>query len=296
MVRYYNFRVDQRRLIKNMTMSICKYSIDRLTNHLILQETLVEKFFEEIPKKFKNQSIFDEKFFFELTNHFETKLGIRLEYEQDDIKKLDGRFDRPNTIVIVFPKNLIYRNKITDKDFLNVIFHEFTHFLVDEVTRPKLSKLKDSKINKNIIDNYYLPISTNVYFEDTDQNKIDKFLRYYLQPRERSNWAFSIAFEMYLKFNRQRSTKDLIDENYKVIHDYLKDQINNKYNFDNHYYRLSNNLKVLFEIQYFITRVKSSKERRFFYDDFLRMQKLIDKYRDRFYQYCERYDDNLILK
>jgi hypothetical protein len=279
-----------------MTMSICKYSIDRLTNHLILQETLVEKFFEEIPKKFKNQSIFDEKFFFELTNHFETKLGIRLEYEQDDIKKLDGRFDRPNTIVIVFPKNLIYRNKITDKDFLNVIFHEFTHFLVDEVTRPKLSKLKDSKINKNIIDNYYLPISTNVYFEDTDQNKIDKFLRYYLQPRERSNWAFSIAFEMYLKFNRQRSTKDLIDENYKVIHDYLKDQINNKYNFDNHYYRLSNNLKVLFEIQYFITRVKSSKERRFFYDDFLRMQKLIDKYRDRFYQYCERYDDNLILK
>lgn len=277
-----------------MTISICEYLFDRFTNQLVLYETLVEKFFKEIPKKFENQMVFDEKFFSELSDYFETRLGIKLEYEQDDIKVLDGRFDRPNIIVLIFPKNLIYRDKITDKDFLNVIFHEFTHFIVDESIRPKLVKLEESGKSKKIIDTYYLPVSTDVHFNDTDQNKIENFLRYYLQPRERANWAFSIAFGMYLKYKRGKSTKELIEKNYKIIHEYLKDQIKNKYEFDNHYYQLKDSkLKVLFEIQYFITRVKSSKERRFFYNDFLRMQKLIDKYRDRFYQYCERHDDNL---
>lgn len=273
-----------------MVISIQEYLFDRFTNQLILQETLIDRFFEEFPKKFENQIIFDENFFLELSNYFKTKFGIKLEYEQDDIKRLDGRFDRPNIIVIVFPKNLIYWNKITDKDFLNVIFHEFTHFIVDESIRPKLVELKKSGKSGKIIDNYHLPLTTNIYFDDTDQSRIEQFLKYYLQPRERANWAFSIAFEMYLKYKHDRSTKELVDENYKVIHNYLKDQVKNKYEFDNYYYQLNDiKIKVLFEIQYFITRVKSAKERKLFYNDFLGFVKLIDKYRDRFYKYCDRY-------
>jgi hypothetical protein len=276
-----------------MVISIQEYLFDRFTNQLILQETLIDRFFEEFPKKFENQIIFDENFFLELSNYFKTKFGIKLEYEQDDIKRLDGRFDRPNIIVIVFPKNLIYWNKITDKDFLNVIFHEFTHFIVDESIRPKLVELKKSGKSGKIIDNYHLPLTTNIYFDDTDQSRIEQFLKYYLQPRERANWAFSIAFEMYLKYKHDRSTKELVDENYKVIHNYLKDQVKNKYEFDNYYYQLNDiKIKVLFEIQYFITRVKSVKERKLFYNDFLRFVKLIDKYRDRFYKYCDRYNNN----
>jgi hypothetical protein len=280
-----------------MVISICEHFFDRLTNQLILCETLVEKFFDEIPKKFKGKLIFDDEFFFDLVDYFKTRLGIRLEYEQDDIKVLEGRFDKPNIIVLIFPKNLVYRDKISNKDFLNVIFHEFTHFIVDKSIRPKLVELKESQKSKKIINTYHLPPTSNIYFEDNDQTKIYNFLRYYLQPKERPNWAFSIAFEIYLRYKYEKTTSDLINENYKIIHKYLKDEVKNKYDFDNYYYQLNDDkLKVLFEIQYFITKVTSGKERRFFYNDFLRMQKLIEKYRKRFYQYCERYDDNLKIK
>ena len=287
--------MDQRGLIKkNMTISLCKHLFDRVTNQLVLHETLVDKFFEELPKKFENQDVFDEKFFLELSYYFETRMGVHLEYEQDNVKVLDGRFDRPDTIVLVFPKNLVYRNKITDKDFMNVLFHELTHFLIDEQFRPRLTEIKQSGKRRNIIDAFQLPPLADVHFESSDQTKIVKFLRYYLQPRERSNWAFSIAFSMYLKYKINETTKSLVDKNSEIIRDYNLNPSDKKYEFDSHYYVLKEiGLRVLFEIQYFITKVKSSSERKTFYNDFLRLVKLIDKYRSRFYTYCKRYDENV---
>ena len=97
-------------------------------------DTIVKKYSENANKFLENiyllnkfidleiNDVFDEKFFLELSYYFETRMGVHLEYEQDNVKVLDGRFDRPDTIVLVFPKNLVYRNKITDKDFMNVLF------------------------------------------------------------------------------------------------------------------------------------------------------------------------------
>ena len=65
--------------VKIETMiSIQEYFFNKETHQLVLQETLVDKFFEEIPKRFENRKIFDEKFFFDLTEYFEKQFGIHL--------------------------------------------------------------------------------------------------------------------------------------------------------------------------------------------------------------------------
>jgi len=249
---------------------------------LILQETLVDKFFEEIPKRFENRKIFDENFFFDLTEYFERQFNIHLQYEQDEVKVLEGRFDRPNTLVLILPKDLAYRNKITNNDFINVIFHELTHLLTDNAIKSNLVKIKKSTSGR-IVDEIYPPLKDSVYFDDIDQSKIKQFLKYYLQPKEMANWAFIIAFSMYLKYDKLETTQSKIDNNYEVI------RANDKDKFDAYYYLLRDvGFQTLFQIQYFITKVKSSKDRKLFYNDFLRFVKLIDKYRSRFYKYCKK--------
>lgn len=267
--------------LKNI-ISIQEYFFDRETQQLILQETLVDRFFEEIPKRFENRRIFDEKFFFDLTDYFEKQFNIHLQYEQDDIKVLEGRFDRPNILVLVLPKNLTYRNKITNNDFINVIFHELTHLLTDNVIKLNLVKTKKSASGR-IVDEIYPPSKDSVYFDDTDQSKIKQFLKYYLQPREMPNWAFTIAFSMYLKYDKSETTQSKIDNNYRII------RANNKDELKAYYYLLRDvSFQTLFQIQYFITKVKNAKDRKMFYNDFLRFVKLIDKYRSRFYKYCKK--------
>jgi len=263
-------------------ISIQEYFFDRETQQLILQETLVDKFFEEIPKRFENRKIFDENFFFDLTEYFERQFNIHLQYEQDEVKVLEGRFDRPNTLVLILPKDLAYRNKITNNDFINVIFHELTHLLTDNAIKSNLVKIKKSTSGR-IVDEIYPPLKDSVYFDDIDQSKIKQFLKYYLQPKEMANWAFIIAFSMYLKYDKLETTQSKIDNNYEVI------RANDKDKFDAYYYLLRDvGFQTLFQIQYFITKVKSSKDRKLFYNDFLRFVKLIDKYRSRFYKYCKK--------
>jgi len=268
--------------VKIETMiSIQEYFFNKETHQLVLQETLVDKFFEEIPKRFENRKIFDEKFFFDLTEYFEKQFGIHLKYEQDDIKVLEGRFDRPNILVLILPKKLSYRNKITNSDFINVIFHELTHLLTDDAIKSNLVSINKSASGR-IIDKLYPP-EPSVYFDDTDQSKIEQFLKYYLQPKEVANWAFTIAFSMYLKYNKSETTQSKIDSNYKVI------KLSNKDEFNTYYHSLKDvAFQLLFQIQYFITKIKNSHNRKLFYNDFLRLVKLIDKYRSRFYKYCKR--------
>jgi len=269
-------------IVKNHMISIQEYFFDRETQQLILQETLVDKFFEEIPKRFENRKIFDENFFFDLTEYFERQFNIHLQYEQDEVKVLEGRFDRPNTLVLILPKDLAYRNKITNNDFINVIFHELTHLLTDNAIKSNLVKIKKSTSGR-IVDEIYPPLKDSVYFDDIDQSKIKQFLKYYLQPKEMANWAFIIAFSMYLKYDKLETTQSKIDNNYEVI------RANDKDKFDAYYYLLRDvGFQTLFQIQYFITKVKSSKDRKLFYNDFLRFVKLIDKYRSRFYKYCKK--------
>ena len=133
-----------------------------------------------------------------------------------------------------------------------------------------------------IIDKLY-PLEMSVYFDDKDQSKIEQFLKYYLQPREVTNWAFTIAFSIYLKYNKSETTQSKIDSNYKII------KSSNKSEFDAYYYSLKDiGFQLLFQIQYFITKIKNSRNKKLFYNDFLRLVKLIDKYRSRFYKYCKR--------
>ena len=112
---------------------------DPCTGYVILQETLIDRFFEEIGSAF-NRANFDDDFFLDFKDFLLTKYGVALEIILDKKQNtVDGGFIRsPKTILIYLPADIEKQKVISAENVNYVVFHEFSHLIVDERIQKQL--------------------------------------------------------------------------------------------------------------------------------------------------------------
>ena len=221
---------------------------------LILQETLVDNIFDLIDTNTLDSQI-NTSGIVQLKQKLENYTHVKLEFWKNQNNQVDGDFERPNIINIYLHSNATYG------DVLQVFLHEFSHFVTDHKL-PILVKFKK-------------PSFGNVLFTDNKDN-IRNFLDYIFQLRELPNFALSFAFDIFLYYQKD-NTNSIIKKNKNIIDNHnSRDQ-----EFTYYFMSLSKDIKLLFQIQYFIKIVKKSEYLR----KFIRMKKLIEKYRRRIKQY-----------
>ena len=274
-------------------LSLYEYLFDKTTGCLIFQETIVDKVLDDVADMFHSRKVFDEQFLFDLKEYLEKRITnpqvkISFTYNKKALT-VGGEFNLPNTILLIFPLNKSIQERITEKEILYVLFHELSHFFSNMSIHEKLVKLKLPETH-SLVAKLASPPDTSVEFENESQEKIIQFLKYRLQLKERPNQAFSIAFEIFENFNIDVTTQDICEKNLAAI------KKNNNYIRDKRFLELkTERLQDLFQIQYFITQIQDKKLRKQFFNDYLRLKILIDKYRRRFYKYCQRVDIGEII-
>ena len=185
-------------------------------NMISLQEILVDHVFKDLSQILTSDKITLEDFY-ELERILKSQHNIILDLKRSPDNMLHGEYERPNKIVLYIPKS----DNISNKEVVNLILHEFSHYLTDH----KLPKLIHVKLaNKNQIIPNILPPKNNVVFEEEDKSKIKKYIDYVLSIRERPNFAFSISLSM-----RDYNQPDIYQKNRKNIIEYFQNQNENYY-------------------------------------------------------------------
>lgn len=243
-------------------------------NTLVIQETLIDNLFNYIDVDIiKNEIGVND--FIKLKQEFKNTFHINIEFrlnEDSNDKTVNGKFIRPNTIILYLPVKESDRIKIKNSEIINVFLHEFSHFITDNKL-PELVKIKTKKSNFKY--NKLLPPPVNnVIFEEDDIEKIKYYLDYIFQLSEMPNFALSIALSI-LDFYHTKDTKQIFVDNKNII-----EQNNNQVR-DEYYWFLKGNIKLLFQVQYFVSKMKS----KFYIQRLIKFRDLIEKYRRRMLNY-----------
>jgi len=274
-------------------ISLYEYLFDKTTGYLIFQETVVDRVLDDVAGMFHSRKVFDEQFLYDLKEYLENRitspqLKISFTYDKKALT-VGGELNLPNEILLIFPLDKKIQERVTEKEILYALFHELSHFFSITNIHEKLAKVKLPKKHP-LLAKLAPPPDTTVEFENESQEKIIQFLKYRLQLKERPNQAFSIAFEIFENFNIDTTTQEICEKNLAAI------KKNDKYIRDKRFLELkTEKLQNLFQIQYFITQIQDKKLQKQFLSDYLRLKNLIDKYRKRFYKYCQKADTGEII-
>lgn len=239
-------------------------------NNLVLQETLIDSIFKYLDQNDFN-SVISPDGLFNLKKEFEGLTHVKIEFHNhtdSSIKIVHGQYERPNIIHIYIPKKKEDLLNLTDKDIISVFLHEFSHLITDK-NIPQVVYIKNEPRDTKLIP----PPVENVNFVDSEE-KIEKFLDYVFQIREMPNFALSFSFEL-VEYKRTLNVDSIFDQNKKHF------QLNSD---DIRYYlNLPENLKLLFQVQYFTNKVKKFNYLR----KLMKLKKLIEKYRRRLLEYLK---------
>jgi len=187
-----------------------------IDNLIILNETIVERLldtFKEdfyLRQQFKSNRPAFEKHIIELFR----KYNIHLSFEhykdpQNDLRDVSGYHHSPTkTITITYP-----RRGVKIYEVMSVIFHEYVHYLKDDLLDGKFDPNKDNS-------NYIFPINSKALYNPygiyglflerkNPEFLMNKMLKYWTQPHERTNVAFTIAYDIY--YDTRPFKSDTID-------------------------------------------------------------------------------------
>jgi hypothetical protein len=244
---------------------------DESNSELLFTETLIDLMFDYIDdSNILLDDILDKELII-FKNKVNNLFKIKIIYEQTNDNTLNTIFIKPNIIKILIPINNL--NNITGKDILRVFLHELSHYFTHSRVPEYLIINKNKNTIQNRIKNRLLfPPSTNVSWNEKDLNLVRKFLDYIFQINELPNFALSFSLGFI-------DTKDNIDlffsDNLFMINKYLKDNNSNSREFFKWYDNiLDNDLRLLFQIQYFVKYLNESKYQR----QLIKLKKLIKKY------------------
>jgi hypothetical protein len=174
-------------------------------NLILLNETIVEKLLDSfgddfhVKRQFKgNKPIFEKH----MKDIFQ-KQGIQLIFikpnEDPRIEQRDiggEHHAQSNTIIITYPRRGVKLHEI-----MSVIFHEYAHYIKRNLTHEKFEPNKENSnytfpINSIALDNPYGLYG--LFLEKKNSEFLmNKMLKYWTQPHERTNIAFSIAYDIY---------------------------------------------------------------------------------------------------
>ncbi len=236
-------------------------------SHIILQETLVDNMLDIIQLVSKETP--SRQLIVRLGKIFDQKYKINIDFVRNQNNSLEGQFIRPNTIEILFPKNITSFNQINQKHLIHVLLHEFSHFITDAKI-PKLITVKHQ--SKQQLAQQLVPPSQNIMFNDNFKNVKQK-LDYVLHIRELPNFAFSIAVSMHF-YKKPNS----FEENKIVVDQYFMDHKQIQRN--GYYALLRGDIKELYEIQHFVRYVKEINNKQYlkYSRKLIKFRKLIKKY------------------
>ena len=246
-------------------------------SELLFTETLIDLMFDYIDDSnlLLNDVIDKELIFFK--NKVNNLFQIKIIYEQSN-KDLSAQFIKPNIIKIMIPFDNL--KSITGKDLLRVFLHELSHYFTysrvpnDLIVR----RNKDNSSIQNRVRNRLLfPPSKDVSWNEKDLDLVRKFLDYIFQINELPNFALSFS----LGFIDSKEDIDLFfNDNLVIINKYL--QNDNKEMFYKWYdCILDNDLRLLFQIHYFVKYLGESKYQR----QLIKLKKIIKKYYRRLLAY-----------
>jgi len=193
-----------------------------LNKLFLLNETLVEKLLNIFTDDFKLGKQFkDLKDLKTYIINLAAKDNIKLNFDENkpNLESVGGHFyPSPHEIIIDLPRNV----EFTAYDIFNVFFHEYAHY-INETRVKESGKINPIRVTKEEQNSYIIPPDVSFKFAYLYKNisKIYQLLEHTIQPQERSNWAFSIAYDIYdakpviLKKtinNFNKPDRDLIDK------------------------------------------------------------------------------------
>jgi len=175
-------------------------SLDKLfqINTEIIQETLIEKLFDNIEKKILHGKNSEEETL-NILKEFVTKNNITgLTVVRENYKNPSGiYFYDTNCIILYIPND---KQKYTISELINIVLHETAHAIIEkknkiiqELIKQKI-KFKDPTDISNILHVKEPPI-------------IRKYLEYYCQPSEENTVPFTFAYTI---FHEYPHDKDII--------------------------------------------------------------------------------------
>ena len=246
-------------------------------SELLFTETLIDLMFDYIDDSnlLLNDVIDKELIFFK--NKVNNLFQIKIIYEQSN-KDLSAQFIKPNIIKIMIPFDNL--KSITGKDLLRVFLHELSHYFTHSRVPNDLivRRNKDNSSIQNRVRNRLLfPPSKDVSWNEKDLDLVRKFLDYIFQINELPNFALSFS----LGFIDSKEDVDLFfNDNLVIINKYL--QNDNKEMFYKWYdCILDNDLRLLFQIHYFVKYLGEAKYQR----QLIKLKKIIKKYYRRLLAY-----------
>ena len=170
-----------------------------LNKLFLINETLVEKLLNKFTDDFRLSRDFKDleslKLYF---INLAARDNILLKFEEDknsNAETVSGKFlPLPHEIIIYLPKNFTF----TAYDVFNVFFHEYVHY-INEISVKQIGKLNPIRGTK-LGETSYIS-APSISFKQAHLHKnVDleyQLIEYVIQPQERSNWAFSIAYDIY---------------------------------------------------------------------------------------------------
>jgi hypothetical protein len=233
-------------------------------NELILFETVVEKLFDifkddfQLRSEYKNFAAF-ESHIKSILEKFKININFLGTIKQNSIS--GEYFVVDNSIIIQLPVR-----RFSLQEIISVIFHEFAHYIIED----RVPERFNPENKTDLLRNYTLPVKSarnkygiyGLFLEERNSNLLmNQMLKYWTQPHERSNFAFSIAYDVYDE--NHLFEIDIID---KLINSHL--ECWKKFHADNNLEYLDKYMKsinkvgslILFDVVFYRQELTSNRE------------------------------------
>jgi len=241
-----------------------------------LQETLVDLMFDYIQDRniLLNNIIDKDLLYFK--NSINKTFQINIVYKQTSKNYIHAQFIKPDIIEIFLPNNYIEMDgNHLGNQLLHVFFHELSHYFTSQRVPDYI--IKRIKIDKNqtiiekLANNFKYPPGSEIPWNSKDLNLVKQYLDYIFQSKELANFALSFAISF---IETKEDINNFFDNNRAIIKRVLEKKLTLTQLIE--YYRTisSNQLRLLFQIHYFVYYLKESKYQR----KIIQLKKLILKY------------------
>ena len=169
-------------------------------NDLVLfTETAVDRLFDIFKEDFQLQSEYRSKdVFVKHIKEILKKHNININFIKTSKQNtVSGTYYASDSSITIF----VPVRRVSLQELMNAIFHEFAHYIVEDRVSNKLNP-----IDKENVYDYTFPIEVELknpykifglFLEKNAHVLMDQMLEYWTQPHERSNIAFSIAYDIY---------------------------------------------------------------------------------------------------
>jgi len=221
------------------------------TDDLVLfTETVADRFLDifsddfQLKSEYKNTEIF-KKHIVDILKNYKIRLQIIKTSKQNVIS--GEYFVGNNSIILNIPVR-----RVSLQEFMNALLHEFAHFIV-EFQVPGIFNPR----TEDDLRGYTLPINEDLknpyklfgLFLEKNRSSLwmSNMLKHWTQAHERSNWAFSIAYDIYNENRLYTSLtiKTLIDSHLECWKKYHADRKNLKY-LDDYMRKFKTNSELTF--------------------------------------------------